>query len=1090
MSKPHIRPKSSQLIGLGIHPRQADPGIVNVAYSKDSYANASASLGMDQNNLLAGGTYTLNPITRNRTLLEYAYRGSWVCRAVCDCVADDMTREGVDIASQMKPDQIEELADEMQQLEIMTALNEGVRWGRLFGGAIGVMQIEGQDWTTPLRMDSIAKQQFKGLMILDRWTLNPDWTNPIARFGPMIGKPEFYEVAAGIAGVPVGKIHSSRCIRFEGAPLPYYQRLAENGWGMSVLESMWDRLMAFDSATTGAAQLAFKAHIRTLKIKGLRAGLGGSPAANKSLTSAVEFVRKYQMQEGLTVIDIEDEFQTDTYTFSGVAELLDRLAGQVSGATGIPLVRLLGEQPGGLNADSSGVIRVYFDTTKAAQESKLRPGMSKVLELCHRSRFGVPPEPGFSFKFRPLWQLEEKEKAEISGSVVNAVNMAFAGGIIDRPTAMRELRESSDLTGVFTNVTDELIADADQNPPQPPGLAPDVMNAAAKEKTANDPLAAGEGGPPGAGGATRPPGKPAGPIRPLKPEEEAILAKVANDGGAPVSRETFDRLLGFTLDDWQESKHPRGQPENAGEFGPGGGGGESTRPKGHSGGIRPLTAQEHKALDKALGVPQFVEPTPEAFVAARDASKRGGFLSQSKPDDLAGQKLFLSEDGKSGVAVADGDIQNVFNNGGAPGAGRRALMAAIDAGGRTLDCYDGHLPDMYRQFGFVETGRMKFNPEFAHADWNAEKYGHPDVVFMAWKGYVASEHDTFDRAKRPAHWIHNDRSGRIETDFDAAKQYSRDQAKSEGSGVDRGAGTQPGTPADTTGNQSVAGAGSGNGRSLSPDHHAALDKIIADGGASKLFTASQQGTPPTLDEIVASAGAAQYVAEVEAKIAKGRQTVNEFKQADGTYTPEREALHQKIISAILSPDKVVSALPAKGEKPTVAILGGRGGSGKSWLAKGGPVAGNKFISINPDEVQEHLPGYEGWNAALYHVEAAEISQRIEHAARSLGLNIIRDSTLRTGAVSMAQVALYKKAGYRIEGHYMFASPATATARGLKRFQKPGGRYVPPSYIMGSTTNEYTFDLMRPDFDKWSVWNNDADKGEPKLVAKGGEDGSA
>jgi hypothetical protein len=40
---------------------------------------------------------------------------------------------------------------------------------------------------------------------------------------------------------------------------------------------------------------------------------------------------------------------------------------------------------------------------------------------------------------------------------------------------------------------------------------------------------------------------------------------------------------------------------------------------------------------------------------------------------------------------------------------------------------------IYRQFGFQETGRMKFNPEFAH-NWDASK-GAPDVVFMAWKGY-------------------------------------------------------------------------------------------------------------------------------------------------------------------------------------------------------------------------------------------------------------------------------------------------------------------------------------------------------------------
>jgi hypothetical protein len=82
-----------------------------------------------------------------------------------------------------------------------------------------------------------------------------------------------------------------------------------------------------------------------------------------------------------------------------------------------------------------------------------------------------------------------------------------------------------------------------------------------------------------------------------------------------------------------------------------------------------------------------------------------------------------------------GDVQNVFNNGGPKGAGGKALVAAIENGGRTLDCYAGFLPRFYRQFGFVETGRMKFNPDFASKDWNFARDGHPDVVFMAWKGY-------------------------------------------------------------------------------------------------------------------------------------------------------------------------------------------------------------------------------------------------------------------------------------------------------------------------------------------------------------------
>ena len=130
-------------------------------------------------------------------------------------------------------------------------------------------------------------------------------------------------------------------------------------------------------------------------------------------------------------------------------------------------------------------------------------------------------------------------------------------------------------------------------------------------------------------------------------------------------------------------------------------------------------------------------PTPEAFIAARNRTSRPGFLSPLVPEDIKDHKLFTTEDGTVGFAISpDGDIQNVFNNGGPKGAGAEAMLAAIRRGGNTLDCYDGFLPTFYSQLGFEETGRIKFNPEYAHG-WDTAKYDHPDVVFMAWAGLPA-----------------------------------------------------------------------------------------------------------------------------------------------------------------------------------------------------------------------------------------------------------------------------------------------------------------------------------------------------------------
>lgn len=56
-------------------------------------------------------------------------------------------------------------------------------------------------------------------------------------------------------------------------------------------------------------------------------------------------IREFQTIEGMTLMDASDKFETHSYSFAGVADVLLRFAEQVSGATGIPLVRLFGQSP-------------------------------------------------------------------------------------------------------------------------------------------------------------------------------------------------------------------------------------------------------------------------------------------------------------------------------------------------------------------------------------------------------------------------------------------------------------------------------------------------------------------------------------------------------------------------------------------------------------------------------------------------------------------------------------------------------------------------------------------------------------------------
>jgi len=450
--------------------RNQKAGVTQAVRTLDSFQNAAAQVGWGTNNQSSASQYALSYQSRDRINLEAAYRGSWVVRSAVDAMPEDMTRCGIEMSG-LEPDEIALIDRDMMRLAIWDALCDDGKWANLYGGCLAVMLIDGQDFATPLRVETIAKDQFKGLLILDRWMVSPPVGEVVTEFGPDMGKPVYYNVIADYAAIPKAKIHYSRVIRMDGMDLPFYQRVAENGWGLSVLEPMWDRLIAFDSASVGAGQLIYKAHLRTMTIDGLRDIIAAGGPALAGLTAQIKYTREAQTNEGMTLVDAKDKFEAHTYTFSGLSDMLTQFAQQLCGALGMPFTRLFGQSPTGLNATGEGEMKQWHEKVKQNQERRLRNPLHRLLSVMSMSTLGKPLPDDFSFEFRNLQEMSEKEKSEIAKSTVDAVTAAVDANLLTVSAGMKELKASAPNTGMFGGITDEAIAEAEkqeENAP-PPG---------------------------------------------------------------------------------------------------------------------------------------------------------------------------------------------------------------------------------------------------------------------------------------------------------------------------------------------------------------------------------------------------------------------------------------------------------------------------------------------------------------------------------------------------------------------------------------------------------------------------------------------
>lgn len=137
--------------------------------------------------------------------------------------------------------------------------------------------------------------------------------------------------------------------------------------------------------------------------------------------------------------------------------------------------------------------------------------------------------------------------------------------------------------------------------------------------------------------------------------------------------------------------------------------------------------------------------TPQEFYSAikeaKTSNPHGAFVTQHSVEEYSEMKLFITLDGKAGIAItSDSNIVSIFNGGEKRGLLRTLLPLAIDHGGRKLDNFSSKkLTAMYQMYGFNPISKTKFNSMFAPDDWNYERDGEPDIVFWIHNGDSAED---------------------------------------------------------------------------------------------------------------------------------------------------------------------------------------------------------------------------------------------------------------------------------------------------------------------------------------------------------------
>lgn len=347
------------------------------------------------------------------------YDGDWLARRIIDLVPTHALQVDPVVAAT----EVIENFNEINYTDRFSdgALQRGLKWGRLYGGAAIILGVQGSGSALSAPVGPGGKLAW--LDVVPRHELKAvefDKDANSATFG-------MYQLVEIIGEHPRrgNRVHASRTIYCPGAPSAK-SRLSTDGVqgfppGISVLQPVWEVLLRYGISWAAFSDLIQQASIGKLKMKGLIDMI--TSKQQDAINNRIDLFNMSVSVAKTIMLDSDgdEEYSREDISFADLPAVMQQICYSVSGAAGIPATKLFGISPSGLNATGDSDTRNYYDDIASYQSRSVRPKLAKILNF-----FGQVK--GKDIKFPPLWVPTAKETEETRVAAATADRTWFDMG--------------------------------------------------------------------------------------------------------------------------------------------------------------------------------------------------------------------------------------------------------------------------------------------------------------------------------------------------------------------------------------------------------------------------------------------------------------------------------------------------------------------------------------------------------------------------------------------------------------------------------------------------------------------------------------
>ena len=395
-------------------------------FNVDGWENLTTGLGMSTRDKRLGRRIKVPGYAMSAEIYDSLFTSSDVAATIAELPAREMVREWISVyaedpSTEETEDRGEIVSGVMSRLDELDAqehIFSAKLWSRVYGGSLIFLGIDdGQDISQPLNEDRV--RSFDSLTVFDRFEVSiVDWYRDVKADGPKYGLPKIYrtqDTKSPTVPIMPQDIHETRLIRLDGVKTTRRRMIRNGGWADSIYARLEELIGDYEESWQGMFHLIQDFAQMVYKIRGLAAALTADEEG-RVINKLMHMDLCRSLVRGIPMDAENEEAQRLSTPVSGLPELLDRGSLRLAQAARMPVTLLMGQSPAGMNATGASDISFFYDQIKAAQEAELRKPINRILKLIFKSATGPTrgKEPeNWSFEFNPLWQLDDKEEAEI-----------------------------------------------------------------------------------------------------------------------------------------------------------------------------------------------------------------------------------------------------------------------------------------------------------------------------------------------------------------------------------------------------------------------------------------------------------------------------------------------------------------------------------------------------------------------------------------------------------------------------------------------------------------------------------------------------